>query len=102
MVSLWHGPIPINRANRAGALAEVIQARDEFTEGRRLIIFPEGHGGRLALAPDYRSGVAHVQKNTGVVCVPVALNTGLFCRAAIFAVIPARRSSISQADPAGW
>ncbi len=41
---LWGtGQIPIDRANRASALAEVIRgARRIFAEGRRLIIFPEG------------------------------------------------------------
>jgi 1-acyl-sn-glycerol-3-phosphate acyltransferase len=70
--------IPIDRSNR-GALAEVIRgARRIFAQGRRLIIFPEGTRRPIGAVPDYKTGVAHVQTNTGVTCVPVALNTGLF------------------------
>ncbi len=77
---LWGtGQIPIDRANRAGALGEVIRgARRIFAEGRRLIVFPEGTRQLIGAAPDYKASVALVQKNTGVTCVPVALNTGVF------------------------
>ncbi|HEY1735160.1 MAG TPA: lysophospholipid acyltransferase family protein [Methylovirgula sp.] len=71
--------ISIDRANRAGALGEVVRgARGIFEKGRRLILFPEGTRRPVGAPPDYKASVALVQKNTGVPCVPVALNTGLF------------------------
>lgn len=71
--------IAIDRAKRGGALAEVARgARRIFAEGRQLIIFPEGTRRPVAAPPHYKVGVAHIRSDTGVVCVPVALNSGLF------------------------
>jgi len=77
---LWGtGQIPIDRAKGGGALAEVVRgARKVFAENRQLIIFPEGTRRPVGAPPHYKAGVAQVQSETGVVCVPVALNSGLF------------------------
>lgn len=73
------GQIGIDRAKRSSALNEVIKsARSAFAEGRRLFIFPEGTRRPVGAPPHYKSGVAHIQADTGVPCVPVALNSGLF------------------------
>ncbi len=71
--------IAINRAQRRSALADVIKgARKIFAENRRLLIFPEGTRQPVGAPPNYKAGVAHIQADTGVVCIPVALNSGLF------------------------
>ncbi|MHB8885640.1 MAG: lysophospholipid acyltransferase family protein [Methylovirgula sp.] len=71
--------IAIDRAKRGRALVQVIKgARAIFAENRRLVLFPEGTRRPAFAPPSYKAGVAHVQADTGVVCVPVALNSGLF------------------------
>lgn len=71
--------ISIDRTRRSAALNEVAKAsRKIFAEGRQLIIFPEGTRQPIGGAPQYKAGAAFVQAETGVVCVPVALNSGLF------------------------
>lgn len=73
------GQIPIDRARRGGALADMARAaRRAFDEGRQLIIFPEGTRRPVGSAPHYKAGAAFVQAETDVPCVPVALNSGLF------------------------
>lgn len=71
--------IAIDRAKRGGALTQVIKgARDIFAQNRRLVIFPEGTRRPAGAPPSYKAGVGHIQADTGVTCVPVALNSGLF------------------------
>lgn len=71
--------ISIDRSRRSAALNEVAKASQRiFGEGRQLIIFPEGTRQPIGAAPEYKASVAFVQAETGVTCVPVALNSGLF------------------------
>jgi 1-acyl-sn-glycerol-3-phosphate acyltransferase len=71
--------IAIDRAKRSAALNQVVKgARQAFADGRQLVIFPEGTRQPVGGPPAYKAGVALVQSDTGVVCVPVALNSGLF------------------------
>jgi 1-acyl-sn-glycerol-3-phosphate acyltransferase len=75
---LGTGQIAVDRAKR-GALAEVVKgARKIFAENRQLLIFPEGTRRPVGAVPSYKAGVAHIQADTGVACIPVALNSGLF------------------------
>jgi 1-acyl-sn-glycerol-3-phosphate acyltransferase len=43
-----------------------------------LIIFPEGTRRPVDAPPDYMTGVGQIYANSGVPCLPVALNSGLF------------------------
>src|ERR1700712_428355 len=54
------------------------RAGEEVRQGRQLIIFPEGTRMAVDAAPDYKPGVAQIYVNSGVTCLPVALNSGLF------------------------
>ncbi|HUI20987.1 MAG TPA: lysophospholipid acyltransferase family protein [Methylocella sp.] len=73
------GQVAIDRAKRGQALPDLTrQVREAIAQGRQMIIFPEGTRKRAGAPPDYKSGVAHLYADTGAVCVPVALNTGLF------------------------
>jgi 1-acyl-sn-glycerol-3-phosphate acyltransferase len=71
--------IAIDRAKRGSALAQLVKGvRKIFAQNRQLLIFPEGTRRPVGAPPQYKAGVAHIQADTGVVCIPVALNSGLF------------------------
>jgi 1-acyl-sn-glycerol-3-phosphate acyltransferase len=71
--------IPIDRSKGSQALAEMNAcARRELARNRQIIIFPEGTRRRPGAEPRYKYGVAHLYAETGVTCVPIALNSGLF------------------------
>lgn len=73
------GQVGIDRGKPSQALAGLVrQAREAIAQGRQLIIFPEGTRKAVGSRPDYKSGIAYLYQETGAVCVPVALNTGLF------------------------
>lgn len=54
------------------------RAPKEIQSGRQLIIFPEGTRTPVEAPPDYKTGVGQIYVNSGVPCLPVALNSGLF------------------------
>jgi 1-acyl-sn-glycerol-3-phosphate acyltransferase len=77
---LWKGNmIPVDRGARGPALAAMTErARLELSHGRQIIIFPEGTRRPPGAEPKYKFGAAHLYAATGVPCLPVALNSGLF------------------------
>jgi 1-acyl-sn-glycerol-3-phosphate acyltransferase len=77
---LWKAQmIPVDRGARGPALAAMTErAKIEVRRGRQIIIFPEGTRRPPGAEPQYKFGVAHLYAETGVPCVPVALNSGLF------------------------
>jgi 1-acyl-sn-glycerol-3-phosphate acyltransferase len=77
---LWKGRmIPVDRGARAQALAGIARdAKACFADGRQIIIFPEGTRRPAGAEPSYKYGVVHLYAETGVPCLPVALNSGLF------------------------
>lgn len=71
--------IAIDRANTQTALRQLTaKAKALFAEGRQLFIFPEGTRRPPGAPPAYKAGAAYVYDKTGVPCLPVALNAGLF------------------------
>jgi len=73
------GQVAIDRAKRGQALPDLTrQVREAIAEGRQMIIFPEGTRRPVGAPPGYKSGVGYLYADSGAVCVPVALNTGLF------------------------
>jgi 1-acyl-sn-glycerol-3-phosphate acyltransferase len=73
------GMIPVDRATRASALARMAAAaRKEVVRGRQIVIFPEGTRRPPGAEPRYLPGVAFLYADSGLACVPVALNSGLF------------------------
>lgn len=71
--------IPVDRGARGGAMAGMIaRAREEFARSRQIIIFPEGTRTAPGAPPAYKSGVAQLYAASGVPCLPVALNSGLY------------------------
>jgi 1-acyl-sn-glycerol-3-phosphate acyltransferase len=71
--------VPVDRSAGSQALtAMTARAKIELSEGRQLIIFPEGTRRPAGAEPRYKYGVAHLYAATGVPCLPIALNSGLF------------------------
>jgi 1-acyl-sn-glycerol-3-phosphate acyltransferase len=73
------GQVAIDRAKRGQALPDLTrQVREAIAQGRQMIIFPEGTRKPAGAPPEYKSGVGYLYTDSGAVCVPVALNTGLY------------------------
>lgn len=71
--------IPVDRRARGGAMAGMIaRSREEFAHGRQIIIFPEGTRTAPAAPPAYKGGVTKLYAASGVPCLPIALNSGLY------------------------
>jgi 1-acyl-sn-glycerol-3-phosphate acyltransferase len=71
--------IGVNRGAGGRKLLDMARgAGEEVRRGRQLIIFPEGTRTPVDAPPHYKSGVAQIYVDSGVTCVPVALNSGLF------------------------
>ena len=77
---LWKSTaIAIDRAAGARALRKMASAaKSVLSEGRPILIFPEGTRKKPGAKPDYKPGVAGLYGMLGVACVPVALNSGLY------------------------
>lgn len=73
------GMIGVNRGARSKALREMtVEAREKIAEGRQIIIYPEGTRRPPGAEPNYKYGSVHLYSELGTVCVPVAVNTGLY------------------------
>jgi 1-acyl-sn-glycerol-3-phosphate acyltransferase len=71
--------IGVDRSGGMRSLMEMARrAPREIRSGRQLIIFPEGTRRPVDAPPDYLTGVGQIYANSGVPCIPVALNSGLF------------------------
>jgi 1-acyl-sn-glycerol-3-phosphate acyltransferase len=73
------GMIPVDRGAHTNALARMTTAaRREIARSRQIVIFPEGTRRSPGAKPQYLPGVAFLYAQTGLPCIPVALNSGLF------------------------
>ncbi len=73
------GMIGVDRSGGMRSLMEMARrAPKEIRSGRQLIIFPEGTRTPVGAPPDYMTGVGQIYASSGVPCLPVALNSGLF------------------------
>ena len=73
------GMIPVDRGARSQALAAIsARAQIELARNRQIVIFPEGTRRPPGAAPSYKYGVVHLYAESGVPCLPIALNSGLF------------------------
>ena len=71
--------IGVDRGGGMRSLMEMARrAPREIRSGRQLIIFPEGTRRPVDAPPVYMTGVGQIYVNSGVACLPVALNSGLF------------------------
>jgi len=73
------GMIPVDRGKGSQAFADMNErARSELARDRQIVIFPEGTRRPAGAEPRYKYGVVHLYAETGVTCLPIALNSGLF------------------------
>ena len=73
--------ISIDRTQGRQALRQIAAAaKSVLAERRQILIYPEGTRRPPGAPPRYRPGVAVLYAETGVPCLPVAVNTGLFWR----------------------
>jgi 1-acyl-sn-glycerol-3-phosphate acyltransferase len=71
--------IAIDRAKGGKLLPQIVEkVKKLFAQNRQLFIFPEGTRRPIAAPAEYKFGVAHIYRETGASCLPVALNSGLF------------------------
>jgi 1-acyl-sn-glycerol-3-phosphate acyltransferase len=75
------GLIPIDRSAGMAALARMTARAQKALHGprpRQLVIFPEGTRRAPGAAPSYKPGIVHLYTRTDLLCVPAALNSGVF------------------------
>ena len=71
--------IVIDRDAAASAIRSMIgDAKARLSEGRPIVIFPEGTRRELGAPPDYKPGVAALYSMLDIPCVPMAHNSSLF------------------------
>lgn len=70
--------IAVDRAGHAKALKDMArQARTRLSEGRQIVIFPEGTRTAPGEPGDYKPGVAAIYRDLDGPCWPVATNSGV-------------------------
>jgi 1-acyl-sn-glycerol-3-phosphate acyltransferase len=70
--------IAVDRAGHAKALKNMTrQARERLSEGRQIVIFPEGTRNDPGVPGDYKPGVAAIYRDLEGPCWPVATNSGV-------------------------
>jgi 1-acyl-sn-glycerol-3-phosphate acyltransferase len=73
------GMIAVNRGARSQALKDMtVEAKKKISEGRQIIIYPEGTRRPPGAEPSYKYGPVHLYTELNTVCIPVAVNTGLY------------------------
>ncbi|MGF6305969.1 1-acyl-sn-glycerol-3-phosphate acyltransferase [Bradyrhizobium sp. i1.8.4] len=73
------GMISVERGGGPRSLIKTLKrAAAEVKLGRQLVIFPEGTRTAPGAVPNYKAGVAQIYAESGVPCLPIALNSGLF------------------------
>jgi 1-acyl-sn-glycerol-3-phosphate acyltransferase len=69
----------VKRDKGPSALKSLIRdARRRASQGREIVIFPEGTRRPPGAPPDYKPGFIALYEGLGLPCVPLALNSGLF------------------------
>ncbi len=71
--------IAVDREAGATAMRQLLNgAKEALTEGRSILIFPEGTRQDVHFNQEYNRGVALIYKQLKLPVVPVAMNSGLF------------------------
>lgn len=83
------GAIVVNNCGGHAARAALKErAADAHREGRKILIYPEGHLAKVGEKFRYRSGVWHMYRDFDMPVVPLATNLGLFWPQEAFAKHP--------------
>lgn len=76
-VARRYGVIPVDRAGGAAALRHMLKAaRHALTQGRAILIFPEGTRVAVGDRPPLQPGFAGLYRALGLPVVPIALDSG--------------------------
>jgi 1-acyl-sn-glycerol-3-phosphate acyltransferase len=71
------GCIPVKRGTGKSALDNMVRGtRIALTQGKQVVIFPEGTRTMVGQAANYKTGISHLYTALEVACIPVALNSG--------------------------
>jgi 1-acyl-sn-glycerol-3-phosphate acyltransferase len=71
------GMIALDRSGQASALKSLVRdTRVRISEGRQVLIYPEGTRGPLGTPPDYKPGVAALYSALDIAVIPMATNSG--------------------------
>lgn len=69
--------IVVDRSTHSAALKKLVrEARERFSEGREVVIFPEGTRAEIGTAANYKPGIAALYRELKVPVYPVATNSG--------------------------
>jgi 1-acyl-sn-glycerol-3-phosphate acyltransferase len=72
------GMIVVDREGHSKALRKLVaDARERITDGRQVVIFPEGHRQDPGAEPDYKPGIAGLYRDLELPCTPMATNSGV-------------------------
>ena len=86
-----YGLIPVDRAAGTSAMKKMlVAAKKKVTEGRPVIIFPEGHRMPAGTSQKYKPGFLFLAQNLKMPIIPVALNSGMFWPRSSFTHIPGK------------
>lgn len=70
--------VAVNRGKKGEALRSMTsQAKQQYADGRQIIIYPEGTRRTAKAPPSYKYGITHLYKEIAPRVLPVALNSGL-------------------------
>lgn len=71
--------ILVKRERASAALKTMIRAAEaRAAQGREIVIFPEGTRRGPGAPPDYKPGYVALYEGLGLLCIPLALNSGLY------------------------
>ncbi|MCG6858964.1 MAG: 1-acyl-sn-glycerol-3-phosphate acyltransferase [Salaquimonas sp.] len=81
--------VPVNRGRRGAALADMAaRSREQYHQGRKIIIYPEGTRTTAGEVPHYKYGITHLYRELDATILPVAVNSGLFWPRKSFRIYP--------------
>jgi 1-acyl-sn-glycerol-3-phosphate acyltransferase len=83
------GNISLDREGHSAALKKLVrEAKERFSHGRQVVIFPEGTRTEPGAAPDYKPGIAALYREIEVPVHPVATNSGVHWSARGQKIVP--------------
>jgi 1-acyl-sn-glycerol-3-phosphate acyltransferase len=93
------GHIPVDRSNRARAVASLRHAGEAVRSGTSLVVFPEGTRSRNGRVQPFKKGPFVVAQEAGVPVIPVAISgSGAITPSKVIAVYPGR-IRVAAGDP---
>jgi 1-acyl-sn-glycerol-3-phosphate acyltransferase len=91
LYALKAGMLVVDRQGHAKALRKLLNEAKKYLEaGRPLFIYPEGTRSKAGEKSSYKPGIAAIYGQLNLVCVPMALNSGLCWGPREFAKRPGR------------